>query len=181
MIKYFNFLIFPEVWCHSLSHRYFCLVAVQHSHSGKIGAKKKKEFQTYQKHCFTGCHYTWIYKLSFHHLHHNASSFQIQKEIMSSSCSCPVLKDFTGLQKNILNSDDMASINILTIFLLSGNGSTTWYDGCMLTGMVYKGNPNTSSSRRLVIESCTCLWLDIPYIVMIDHQDMPYRVMANFT
>ena len=38
------------------------------------------------------------------------------KEITSSSCSCPVLKHFTGLQKNILNSDDnhdMASLGVL--------------------------------------------------------------------
>ena len=45
------------LWCRSLNHRYFCLVAVQHSHSGKIGSKIKKK-KNYQKHCFTGCHYT---------------------------------------------------------------------------------------------------------------------------
>ena len=28
------------LWCRSLSHRYFCIVAVQHSHSGKIGLRK---------------------------------------------------------------------------------------------------------------------------------------------
>jgi hypothetical protein len=28
------------LWCRSLSHRYFCIVAVQHSHSGEIKFRK---------------------------------------------------------------------------------------------------------------------------------------------
>ena len=29
-----------SLWCRSLSHRYICIVAVQHSHSGKISFRK---------------------------------------------------------------------------------------------------------------------------------------------
>jgi hypothetical protein len=33
-----------ELWCCSLSHRYFCTVAVQHSHSGNIGLRNFLNF-----------------------------------------------------------------------------------------------------------------------------------------
>ena len=176
--------VFPiELWCRSLSHRYFCLVAVQHSHSGKNRFQKKKELQIYQKRCFTGCHYTWIYKLFFHHLHHNASSFQTRKEITSSSCSCPVGQ---CSRTSLVFRKTYWMLWLLLIFLLSS--TIRKWEHHMIRWMnaykVYKGGPNTSKKVRvegLSLESCRCLWLDIPYIVMIDHQDMPYRVMANFT
>ena len=79
MITYYIVL-----WCRSLSHRYFCLVAVQHSHSGKIGSKKKKNFKFIKNAVLRAA----IYKLFFSPP--TSQCLLLLNSITSSSCSCPV-------------------------------------------------------------------------------------------
>jgi hypothetical protein len=104
------------LWCCSLSHRYFCIVAVQHSHSGKIGLRKKMKILPVKILFLCVATMYLGYNLSFLLITKSECLVQVPpSNSEGNNCSCPVLKDFSS-----------------------------WH-------------------------SCTCLWLDILYIVMIDH------------
>ena len=100
------------IWCNSLRHRYFCIVAVQHSHSGKISLADFQKFGAAESWVFLEFSlYFWIGNYQFYLL-------------------------VTTLWLYLLRPAEEHSMPwVLLMCLPFGDGSIRWYEGWVLTGM----------------------------------------------
>ena len=156
----------------SLRARYICIVAVQHRHSGKIDLQVFSKLMAVEKSVFTSSQCPFAIQL-INSI--NSITACLLLSNLNRICKLKWLLLGAGgthpLLRTLLCPQPHLNQWILMNAYRDGKGTKE------ARIQVKKFSSHKRPSHHWVYESR--VWLDIPYIVIIDAQDKPYRVTAN--